>query len=172
MSTLVMDPPPADFEALLERRRRLGLDHYDEVWDGIYRVVPTPAGRHVDVQQQLAELLGRLARAAGLHPRIGGINIGEIGDYRVPDGALQRERRMEVWHPTAALALEILSPNDDTWQKLPFYAAHHVDELLIVDPEKRSVDWLRLKDGSYDPIERSGLIDLGPAELAEQIDWP
>jgi hypothetical protein len=22
------------------------------------------------------------------------------------------------------------------------------------------------------PIERSGLIELGPSELAEQIDWP
>jgi Uma2 family endonuclease len=172
MPTLVMDPPPADFETLLERRRRLGQDRHDEVWDGVYRMVPTPSGRHMDVQQQLAELLGTLARAAGLHPRIGGVNLGTQDDYRVPDGVLQRERRTEVWHPTAALAVEILSPGDDTWEKLPFYAAHGVDELLIVDPQKRSVDWLSLADGQYRSIERSGLIDLGPAELAQRIDWP
>jgi hypothetical protein len=47
-----------------------------------------------------------------------------------------------------------------------------VDEVLILDPEKRSVDWLALTDGEYEPIVRSGLIDLGPGELAEQIDWP
>jgi hypothetical protein len=27
-------------------------------------------------------------------------------------------------------------------------------------------------DGQYLPAERSALIELGPAELAEQIDWP
>ena len=69
--------------------------------------------------------------------------------------------------------VEIVSPNDDTWKKLAFYAAHHVDELLIVDPEKRRVDWLRLEPaGEYAPIECSRLIELGPAELAERLDWP
>ena len=29
------------------------------------------------------------------------------------------------------LVIEIVSPGDDTWKKLPFYAAHDVDELLI-----------------------------------------
>ena len=58
------------------------------------------------------------------------------------------------------------------WEKLPFYAAHDVNELLIVDPAERSIDWLGLNDGEYQPIERSTLIDLGPIGLAEQIDWP
>jgi hypothetical protein len=44
--------------------------------------------------------------------------------------------------------------------------------VLILDPEKRTVDWLGLSGGEYRPIERSGLIDLGPRELAEQISWP
>ncbi len=172
MSTLVLDPPPAEFEALLERRRRLGQDRQDEMWEGVYRMVPTPSGAHMDVQQQLAELLGPPARAAGLHPRIGGVNLGKAENYRVPDGVLQRERRTEVWHPTAALVLEILSPGDETMAKLPFYAAHGVDEVLIVDPDKRSVEWLRLKDGAYEPIEQSGLIDLSAAEVSQRIDWP
>ena len=51
-------------------------------------------------------------------------------------------------------------------------SAHDVDEVLIVDPATRSVDWLGLKDGEYRPIERSGLIDLGAGDLAERIDWP
>lgn len=36
MPTLVRDPQPMEFEALLERRRKLGQDLLDEVWDGIY----------------------------------------------------------------------------------------------------------------------------------------
>ncbi|MGN6872135.1 MAG: hypothetical protein ACTHMY_27405 [Solirubrobacteraceae bacterium] len=46
-------------------------------------------------------------------------------------------------------------------------------ELLIVDSEKRRVDRLGLDPaGVYAPIERSRLIELGPAELAERLDWP
>jgi Uma2 family endonuclease len=47
-----------------------------------------------------------------------------------------------TWFATAALTVEIVSPGDETLDKLPLYAAHQVDELLIVDPDKRTVDWL------------------------------
>ncbi len=68
--------------------------------------------------------------------------------------------------------MEIVSPGDESWQKLPFYAGHRVDEVLIVDPSDHAVHWLALADGEYREVQRSHLIDLGPAELAEQIDWP
>jgi Uma2 family endonuclease len=70
------------------------------------------------------------------------------------------------------MVVEIVSPNDETWEKLSFYAAHHVDEVLIVDPQERSVNWLALADGEYHPIERSGLVALVAQDLAEQLDWP
>ncbi|HYB23162.1 MAG TPA: Uma2 family endonuclease, partial [Solirubrobacteraceae bacterium] len=77
-----------------------------------------------------------------------------------------------TWYSTAALVIEIVSPGDESWEKLPFYAAHGVDEVLIVDPATRSVDWLGLNEGEYRPIARSGLIDMSAGELAERIDWP
>ncbi len=77
-----------------------------------------------------------------------------------------------MWHATAALVVEILSPGDESWQKLPFYAAHAVDEVLVIDPDERSVAWLGLRGGEYQPLERSGLIELGRAELAGRLDWP
>jgi Uma2 family endonuclease len=173
MRTVVLDPPTAGLEELLERRRRWGADRHDEVWEGVLHLGPAPHGRHVDVQQQLAELLGPVARAAGLFPTIGEFNLGDSAeDFRVPDGGLHRKREDTLWYPTAALVVEIVSPSDETWEKLPFYAAHHVDEVLIVDPRERSVSWLELEDGEYRPIERSGLIDLGAQGLAEQLDWP
>jgi Uma2 family endonuclease len=67
--------------------------------------------------------------------------------------------------------VEVVSPGDQTWEKLDFYAAHDVDELLIVDPQQRTVDWLRLVENRYRPVERSELIDLGPAEVAQRISW-
>ncbi len=175
MSTLVLDPPPVELKALLERRKRLDQDRHDEIWEGVYHMAPAPRNAHADVQQQLAELLGPLARLAGLHPLIAGeLNIGEPEDFRVPDGALLRDRQPATWHPTAALVVEIVSPGDETWQKPPFYAAHHIDELLILDPATRSIDWLALDKSrnAYHPIERSELIDLNAADLAKRIDRP
>jgi Uma2 family endonuclease len=171
MPTLVMDPPPHAFETLLEERRRLGQDTHDEMWEGLLHMSPAPLRRHARLQAQLAELLGPLARAAGLET-VAEFNLGEVNDYRVPDGGLLAPGPDELYLSTAALVVEIVSPNDKTWEKLPFYAAHDVDELLIIDPEKRSVDWLGLAHGKYEPIERSSLIDLGAAELPQRIDWP
>ena len=136
-------------------------------------MIPAPGHAHARIAQQLAELLGPLARAAGLEATIHEFNLGDSErDFRVPDGGLHRPDAAEIWHPTAALIVEIVSPGDETLEKLPFYAKHHVDEVLIVDPEKRSVDWLALASGEYRPVEHSGLIELGSADLADRIDWP
>ncbi|MHB1859591.1 MAG: Uma2 family endonuclease [Solirubrobacteraceae bacterium] len=172
MRTLLPDPPPADLAALLQRRRRLGLDRHDEVWEGVIHVAPAPHSVHADIQLQLAEMLGPVSRDAGLHALGGEFNIGDAQDYRVPDAGILRRREHATWLPTAALVIEILSPEDETLEKLPFYAARHVDELLIVDPQQRSVDWLALEHGDYHPIEKSRLVDLSVAQLAQQIDWP
>ena len=110
-----------------------------------------------------------MLQPAGLEV-IGQSNLGEgEHNYRVPDSALHPRGTNGTWHSTAALLIEVVSPNDEVGQ-VPFYAAHDVDEVLIVDPAKRSVDWLALTDGEYRPVEHSGLIDLGPRELAERIE--
>ena len=172
MRAVVLDPPTAGLNELLERRRRSGLDRLDEVWEGVLHMVPAPSYGHGDLESQLHRILGPPARRASL-TMIGQSNLGEgEHDFRVPDGALHRPGASGTWQPTAALVIEIISPDDESWEKLPFYATHHVDEVLIVDPAKRSVDWLALTDGEYRPIERSGLIELGAEELGDRIEWP
>lgn len=173
MPTLIQDPAPIEFERLLERRRALGQDVLDEVWEGVYVMNPAPAQGHAHITQQLAELLAPPARAAGLWPLMSIFNLGEPGDYRIPDGGLLRERTNNVYAPTAALVVEIISPGDDTPEKVPFCAKHHVDELVIIDPQQHTVEWLTLgADDAYAAIERSALIDLSAAALANVIDWP
>jgi Uma2 family endonuclease len=171
MPTLVRDPQPAEFEALLERRRRLGQDLFDEVWEGVLHMNPAPHSRHGRLEWQLAGILAPLAARAGLRA-LGQFNLGEEGDYRVPDGALVHPGADAVYLPTAALLLEIVSPGDETWEKLDFYAAHGVEELLIVDPQQKSVSWMGLDGQEYRHLKRSRLIELGATELAERIDWP
>ncbi len=135
-------------------------------------MAPAPHERHAYVQVQLFALLLPPAREAGLRA-VDSFNLGEPDDYRVPDGGLRRPGPFDLYVPTASLAIEVVSQGDETWDKLPFYAAHHVDELLIVDPQAQTVQWLALTEaGTYEPVERSSQIALGPADLAAQIDWP
>jgi hypothetical protein len=77
--TLVRDPQPAEFEALLERCHKLGQDLLDEVWEGVHHMNLAPHSRHSAIQQQLAVLLDSAARQAGLDPRAGIFNLGEEG---------------------------------------------------------------------------------------------
>jgi Uma2 family endonuclease len=83
--------PPAEVQAWLDRRRALGQDLFDEVWEGEYHVAPAPHRRHGDVDDQLAAILRPTARAVGLWPS-GPLNIGAPDDYRVPDRAYVRTR--------------------------------------------------------------------------------
>jgi Uma2 family endonuclease len=170
--TLVLDPPPQELATLIERRRRLDQDLFDEVWEGVLHLNPAPRGRHGALETQLAVLLDPLARAAGLVPT-GQFNVGASEEnYRVPDLGLLREFTDRVWYPTAALVVEIVSPGDESYKKFDFYAARAVDEVVIVDPQERRVEWLGLAGEKYEPVQLSGLIALGPAELAQRIDWP
>jgi len=167
---LLPDPAPAEFEAVLERRRRWGADRRDEVWQGVLHVNPAPHGRHAKLQAQLLRLLGTYADAADL-TALGDFSLGQPDDYRIPDAGLLRHGPDELHYPTVALAIEILSPGDETWDKVPFYAAHEVDELLIVDPAEQIVRWLTRSGDRYQPISRSNLIDLSADELARQLGW-
>jgi hypothetical protein len=170
MATIVRDPEPVELQQLRERRERLDIDRRDEMWEGVLHMNPPPSHNHERLLMALARLLGPYADAAGLE-MTGGVGLGEQNDFRVPDMALHRPGAAAQWHPTMALALEIVSPGDETWDKLPFYAAHDVDELVIVDPRESRVEWLVLREGEYQQAERSSLIELGPRELAEQIAW-
>jgi Uma2 family endonuclease len=174
VATFVRDPEPIELQELREYRERHDLDRWDEVWDGVLHMNPIPTGEHQYILQQLAELLSPLARRAGLVPLINEFGLGRQGkgNFRVPDGGLHRAFPRGVYQSTAALVIEVVSPGDESWKKFAFYADHDVDEVLIIDHQGRRVHWFALRDGEYKPMERSALIELGPVELAEQLDWP
>ena len=78
----------------------------------------------------------------------------------------------ELFLPTAALVVEIVSPNDESWDTLTFYAAHRVDEVIVVDPNDRSIVWMELAGDTYRRVEHSALLGVAVADVAAQIDWP
>ena len=172
MPTLVLDPQPAWVERLLEERRQSGADRRDEVWDGILHVIPPPSVEHERLAHGLHVLLDPHASAAHLVV-VGTVGIGTEDNYRVPDLAVLRPDYAPQWNHTAAIVVEIASPRDDTWEKLPFYAAHQVNEVVIVSLGERRIHWLGLgSDGEYSPLERSRLLGLTATELAAQLVLP
>ena len=171
MRTVVLGPPPPELAALIARRHVLGLDRYDEVWDGEYHMAPMAHSSHGWLDDQVAVLLHPLIVAAGLFGT-SAFNLGSPDDFRVPDRGIHRTRPHAVCLSTAAIVVEIESPDDETWEKLPFYAGRGVDEVVIVSAVRRSVTWLQFEDGSYVGPDSSALLGAGAASLADRIDWP
>ena len=171
MKTIVLGPQPPEITAFLARRRALGQDRSDEVWEGDYHVVPAPDPWHGYVQNTLAERLASPARAAGL-VGTGQFNLGEQDDYRVPDGGYHRGVPSDVFVPTAAIVVEIVSPDDETWLKLDFYARHAVDEICVADPRGREVRWFVLNGATYEETGVSSVLSVRSADLEAAIDWP
>ena len=170
MKTVVVGHRP-EIDELLARRRERGQDGYDEVWEGIYHVAPMAGPQHAIVQAALVRVLGPLADAAGL-TLLGPFNLGDSDDYRVPDAGLHRTAPTTTYVPTAALVVEVLSPEDETYDKFEFYARRGVDEIVVADPANRSVRWWRRDVRAYVEIDRSALLDVTAVQIAAAIEWP
>jgi len=170
MKTVVLGPSP-EVEALIARRKVLGLDLFDEVWEGTYHVASAPGAAHALLDEILAVSLHPYARAAGLVGS-GPFNLGRPGDFRVPDRGYHRARPTGTWVPSAAIVVEIVSPDDETYAKFGFYAAQGVEEIIVADPAERLVRYF-LRDGErFVVAPTSALLGVGADDLAGAIDWP
>ena len=146
MRAVVLEMPPH----WLEERRRLGHDIRDEVWDGVLHMVPQPGTPHMRFSARLHEVLAPLARTRG-YEALYELALYESPDdknYRVPDvvvvdAAHLSQRGIEK---RAEIAIEILSPNDESRDKLPFYATCGVGEVWLIDPITRTFEILSLGD--------------------------
>lgn len=162
---VLIDPPAS----VLAERHRLGLDRFDEVWDGEHHMVPGPAPRHGRIELALVMALLGPARRHGLevlHEQ--NLLLSEaagFGDFRIPDVVAfrpEQEGRVGVIGPIA-LAVEIRSPGDESFQKLPFYERLGVGEVLIIDRDTALVRRWVLTDGvlAESPGEPVGKHRLG-----------
>lgn len=137
-------------EALLEERRRTGADRRDELWDGVLHMVPPPSGPHQELGTELLALLLPICKARGLRLSYETGLFKHANDYRVPDLAvsLPAQRTERGIEGGAELVIELLSPGDESHDKLAWYAAFPVREVLLVDPGSRAVELFVLRGGS------------------------
>jgi len=144
-------------DSLLEERRRTGADLFDEVWEGVLHMVPPPSSWHQRFGKRLLFVLGPIAEGRALESSYEtGVYRPSPGplDYRTPDLVFARpeqysDRGVEG---RADLVVEILSRHDETPEKLPFYAAVGVLEVLVVDPVTRAVELHVNREGAMQAL--------------------
>ena len=141
MRALLLEVP----EHFLAERRRLGQDVRDEMWEGVLHVVPQPLTPHQHLAAQLTAILLRVAEARGLVflPETAVYRPDEMdANYRVPDLLVARPEhvtRRGVEGP-AELVVEIRSPGDETYDKLPFYERMACRQVLVIDRDTLAVE--------------------------------
>ena len=171
MTTVIGGPRPPEVEAWLARRQAQGHDGRDECWGGRYYVAPQGTTAHGIIASEVnAELRGR-ARARGL-VAIAEFNLGTgLKDYVVPDGGVVTGET-GLYAATALVVLEVLSPDDATFDKFTHYAAHGVSEVLVADPATRRVRAWQLTDGAYVEGDTCRILELSMTDLTSAVAWP
>ncbi|MCI0334297.1 MAG: Uma2 family endonuclease [Planctomycetes bacterium] len=149
-------------EHILEWRRRTGADQWDEMWEGVLHMAPSPNRDHQDFELSLAMWL-RLHWAKATSGRVyTRINVAEPGtwpdNYRIPDIVLLTPNRFAIDHneyfnggPDAVI--EIYSPGDETYEKLDFYAKLNVREVWVCDRDTKRPTIFMLTMGKYQVVE-------------------
>ncbi len=167
-------------QALLDERRAKGLDKSDEMWEGELHMVPPPSMDHQRLGSDLFLALGPVAKARGLmalYDPTGLFRPGADNDWRVPDQVYAGPEAASARgiEGAADLVVEILSPHDETYQKLDWYASVGVGEVLVVHPGTRRVELYANRDGRMEPVEPVVIEALGVrAETVEgrlRLSW-
>jgi Uma2 family endonuclease len=171
MKTVVLGEPPPALTSLIAERQRLGLDTHDEVWNGEYHLAPAPSYEHAHSGAKLARLLGDAADVHGYTVSIE-FNLGEPDNFRVPDFGVHRGQPEGLWIPTAAIVVEVRSPDDESYEKFGHYFEHDVDEILIADLVTEAVTWFVRSDDGFVPGDASALLKLSSRVVAQTLGWP
>ncbi|MDB4956278.1 MAG: hypothetical protein JWO36_3847 [Myxococcales bacterium] len=155
-----------DHEWLAERAR-LGLDNQDEVWDGVLHMPPQPGSDHQRRESDLEFILKPRAAATGLDvfhqiSIFGATSTDAKQNYRIPDITVVdpqfvSKRGVET---RAEIVIEILSPNDESRDKLPFFAACGIPEVWLFEPSTRAIEVYVLRGEVYFAImaDRAGVV--------------
>lgn len=149
MKVLILDAP----QAMLDERARLGLDRRDEMWVGVLHMVPPAGGPHQQFSTRFMIVVGPLADRRGLIPLMETGLFRMPDDYRVPDQLFCRpEHFSERGANSAELVAEFRSLGDETYNKIDFYAACGVREMLVLHPEDRRVEVYRATEYRLVPV--------------------
>ena len=175
MATLIRDPRIE--EEVLSDRRAKGLDRWDEVWEGVYVMAPYPNNEHQVIQAKLVTILQTVVGWDGGDEVCAGVNVSDREvdwreNFRCPDVALflrgtRAQNRGAFWLGGPDFAIDIVSPEESSRDKLEFYAKVGVRELLIVDRAPWQLEFYRLAGNQ---LVQSGMSSTNtPETLASKV---
>lgn len=174
---------------LIKKRRELGQDRYDEVWEGVYVMSPGPGLPH---QRMVGDLyfiftLTQSSKGAEVYP---GLNVSDREDdwttnFREPDVAVlfpgcKAKSIGSVLVGGPDFVVEILSTDDLARQKLGFYAKVETRECLYIDLATHATELYRLTGNQMSLVGKSTIdspivlssevLDLSFQAVTEQND--
>ncbi|MHB0960290.1 MAG: Uma2 family endonuclease [Pirellulaceae bacterium] len=165
MTTVIHDTLVA--ERLRAERAASGADRYDEVWENVYMMAPMPNHEHQVLVGRFTRVLDEIVTDAEAGDVVPGVNVsdrvhGWETNFRVPDVAVFLKTTSAVnhdqfWCGGPDFLVEIVSPHDQTRQKLGFYGAIRTRELLVVDRDPWRLELYR-HDGDSLRLVATGLI--------------
>jgi hypothetical protein len=165
MPTLILDPGVE--QQVKEDRELFGSDRYDEVWEGVYHVTPLPNSEHQILVNRFASIFQEVIGWPERGVVLPGANVSDRQEgwkenYRLPDVAVflaggSAKNCGPFWLGGPDFMVEILSPGDQTREKIPFYSKVGVREMLIVERDPWAVDLLRRTKGKLVSVGRSDL---------------
>ena len=163
MRVVYVDAPD---DVILERRR-LGLDGFDEMWDGELHMTPLPRWEHQGILHNLQYFFRAHWEETGegvCRPNVGvkppGTPDVEVAgemlprNYRGPDlvfllrGHEDRVQEGCVVGPPDAV-IEVRSPGDETYKKFPFFHSLGIPEVIVVHRDTKAVELYELGADEY-----------------------
>jgi Uma2 family endonuclease len=145
-------------EHVLEWRRRTDADQWDEMWEGVLHMAPSPTRAHQDAELTLAIWLRQNWAAPNGCRVFTRINVAERGtwpdNYRIPDIVMLTPARFhidrdEYFDGGPDAVVEIHSPDDEAYEKLDFYAKVGVREVWIIDRDSKQPEIFELAGEEY-----------------------
>lgn len=121
-------------DELLAHRRLVGIHRLDERWDGEWHLVNAPKYWHGQLQARLVYELMTRGEPLGLIVTVGTAVFGGPRNWRTPDVVVARPGSTygdDEGLARAELVIEIRSPGDESYEKLPFYGERCREVMIL-----------------------------------------
>ena len=175
MATIIRD---STIERQLQAdRAKTGADRYDEVWEGTYIMAPLPNDEHQEIVSKLVSIFEDVVGWPGLGKVRPGVNVSDRDtdwqqNYRIPDVAVllagsKAKNHGAFWLGGPDFVVEILSPDDQANEMLPFYATVGVREVLLVGRDPWRLELYQLAEEVPETTNQPG--GIGRAGVNKMI---
>jgi Uma2 family endonuclease len=119
-------------------------------------MTPAPSLEHQRILDELIVFLAAHMKTTGRGTLRSGINVfRESTNYRIPDLTFVAQGRERIFSVDGVrdggpdAVIEIRSPEDETYDKLPFFAELGIREVIVVDRDTKRPQIFRLAGAQY-----------------------